>query len=355
MNYAPVAFSYDDLVDAGALDNAPAQVPILTNRIHRTFNRRRVKLDNFPEGTYEALEPAFRLASKFVTQPRFCKYLVAATNQDQPSRKTPPDQAWTMKEVPINIHTYLRLIEKLHDIADNYSIHFNSEILDIEVSWAGAASFPLPKMKDYLDPHSKPRYPEQQPILTFHRSFWAELATSDAFKQASSARKIGLYFYLAVQLAHEVAHLVHLADRTRTFADRADDIKTVDFVEGRYDRNDSFIEAGFSWEKTIFGGHTHHIEGSGFHERGIALKQYSNNQGPYYQALPVEYMGQFFSDDFWRADAIPLPGASAPTAGPKGKGTNDNKTNVHRFELDLPSDFIGQQAQRMGLAFPGFR
>jgi hypothetical protein len=42
MNYVPVAFSYDDLVDAGALDDAPAQVPILTNRIHRIFNRRRV-------------------------------------------------------------------------------------------------------------------------------------------------------------------------------------------------------------------------------------------------------------------------------------------------------------------------
>lgn len=198
MNYIPAAFSYDDLVDAGALDDAHAQIPTLTNPIHRIYNRRRVKLDNFPEGTYEALEPAFRLASQFLTQPRFCKYLVAAANQDQPSRKTPPDEEWTMKTVPINTHTYQRLTKKLNEIADNYSIYFNSEILDIEVSWAGAASFPLPKMKDYLDPYSKPLYPEQYPILTFHRSFWAELATADAFKKASPARKIRFYFYLAV-------------------------------------------------------------------------------------------------------------------------------------------------------------
>lgn len=55
-------------------------------------------------------------------------------------------------------------------------------------------------------------------------------------------------------------------------------------------------------------------------------------------------MSQFFRDDFWKEDAIPLPGTSAATS-------RKCRARVHGFELDLPSNFAQQHAQKGGPSF----
>ena len=213
-------FRPEELLWNGALEKGNCLDSNLNNEIHPFFDRNH--FDDCPDQIYDALIPAFRLASIFLTQPVVMHYWVACFYGVRSKDDSYGLSGWRIRDRPgTDLKRANAASDRLRELASQKLVHFTfAEKLLAEAQRPVRELFPRP-----VAPKGHRAYAVTQGVcncafetittsgllsstfhVTIHRDFYIAAEKIRLMKYPNPAQNLRLYFNLAVTLCHELAH-----------------------------------------------------------------------------------------------------------------------------------------------------
>ena len=256
--HGQIGFDRQELQDSGSLESGAAKSPTLSNDVHELFNKNRFVFDEGPpaewDQVYEVMIPAFRLVSRWMTDPIFRTFWTAlkfgVLEKIDQEIHADPQAAPTYK---IELHDVIAPDEREElgnqvpahflECAKNHTFRFGP----LYGAWAQTRSQTV--RHDY-DHHLREEWPFSS-VTVLHHDFFLLSATT--FQTATKSAQLRFLFFLAVNLGHELAHLMWQKTQAIDMETRSM-YAILDWEPFFFDSPDPHDELGIAWEHFMFGG-----------------------------------------------------------------------------------------------------
>lgn len=251
-----IGFDRQELQDSGALESRSAASPSLVNDIHELFHKDKFVFDGGPppaewNEAYENMKPAFRLVSRWITDPGFGKFW------NWLGRGSLKESEWS----------------RAGPNARNLQLLFWEREGDEEGKWVERPDEDAEEVPECFGRYANQHHFRFRPV----RSAWAETRSQSVpgataggfasvtilhddffhlsyttFRTATTSQQLRFLYFLAINLAHELAHVMwhhrEVALSAREYHGsvlaREPFLLETDIVD----------ELGISWEMFMFGG-----------------------------------------------------------------------------------------------------
>ena len=312
--HGQIGFDRRELRAAGALATATARNPTLTNEIHELFQKDMFVFDDGdppPEWdeAYEVMKPAFRLVSRWIMDKTFDGFWWSL-GHGTVSELIPGDDFYDDQVEDQRKIEYLGISDSssLDDFAEDvphcfrrYAQVHQFRFRPLPHSWAETRSQSDP---DGDRPHFV------QSITILHEDFF-HVSYSD-IPWATKSQRLRFLYFLAVNLAHELAHLMW-QQREAFFAHKRERYygSVLDKEPYFYDSEPPHNELGIAWELFMFGGRLQPLNQSlslSLHE-GLVLLPMSMVTETYFwdpqctiTPLLTDWISDQFSEAWWQGE-----------------------------------------------------
>lgn len=283
-----IGFDRQELQDSGSLEFDAAEPSTLANRIHDIWDKSKFTFYamDVPDGwdeVYETMEPAFRLVSRWITDQTFEHFWGSLVFGDVENFSDVDGQPAT-RIVPVQLTPVQRrlLSDDLWELGAVHRFRF----LPIIGGWA--------ESKTYHQPSNN-----VASMTTLHQAFLQNCYAR--FHRSSESRQLRFLFFLAVNLGHELAHLVF---RKR----RLDETGDIEEEEPYWNSELVHKELGTAWEDFMFGGRIQMLNASPdpLSQYGLAVLPLEMARWSPFRdrlcriaALPMEWINDQFSEAWW--------------------------------------------------------
>lgn len=366
--HGEIFFDREELQDSGSLESAAAESPTLSNEIHEFFRKEKFvfDLETRPaewDEAYEVMKPAFRLVSRWITDPIFRKFWTALRFGDVEELDHNMYDDESVPSYKLDLANFQadereELAAKLPDCFREYAAYHSFRFRPIHHAWAKTRSQTV--FDDEV--HSESGRPEPKvgwtltSVTILHTDFLTVSYT--AFRTATKSQQLRFLFFLAVNLAHELAHHVWQS-RWATENNDGERHSILNWEPFFHELPDPHDELGIVWECFMFGGRIQPLNQSPspFVPDGLVILHLDVvrefQSGDYLcriAPLLTDWISDRFSETWWRksgkkAARARRPGSfrRAPVRATVNR-TMDSKfcrTNPYGFGGD--SDFVTDQ------------
>lgn len=268
--HGKIGFDRQELQDSGALESGAAKFPTLANDIHDFFAKEKFIFDwqvveFFPpdwDEVYEVMKPAFRLVSRWITDPIFRSFWIVLNfgnfeQLDYGNLRTGRD-AYKVEFGPdVDAKDLRDLGDRLPDLFRASATHHYFRFKAVRDAWAETASqTAFDEDSDSDDDAMQMNRSTTLTSVTFLHDDFFSLSHID-FQTATESQQVRFLFFFAVNLAHQLAHHMWQSRWALENPDgHSEHYAKLDWEPFLYERlrEDSHDELGISWERFMFGG-----------------------------------------------------------------------------------------------------
>ncbi|MCJ1470840.1 hypothetical protein MMC07_009487 [Pseudocyphellaria aurata] len=353
--HGEIGFDRAELQDSGSLESPAAKSPTLANDIHRFFSKDKFIFDDglppYWDEAYEAMMPAFRLVSRWLTDPRFRKFWNCLSfgevrQVDQGNSLRGHDLSYEIELENPGADRLAEFEDMFPDTIDGCAVDHHYQFRPVADAWAESRSQTTPNG----------RRPTRWPFtsMTFlHEDFL--LLSHTTFPAASKSKQVRFLFFLAVNLAHELAHVLwhyHWSLENNN-ADQKSILKWEPFFMNIKEPHD---ELGIAWEYFMFGGRIQPLNHTktpfvpdGLVILPLDMVQERSYTSPLCQIAPLltEWISDQFSENWWtkrskKAARARLPGhpRRAPIRATVNRTTNSDVFVTNAYRNGEDSQFV---------------
>lgn len=262
--HGETGFDRQELQDFGALESDAARPPTLANDVHALFHKDKFIVDVAPpraewDQAYETLQPAFRLVSRWITDPSFRSFWEIIRHGRYGKMDLEPDdpEAGSAYSIHLEDHWKENLLEMagsdpndIPECFDNYALYHHFRFRSIHHAWAETRSQSV-----YTeDPEDELFYDHDfRSVTILHDDFFHFCYT--AFPKASKSRQVRFLFFFAVNLGHELAHLMMQRGFATDYYFIPPEETVLNVEPFIIDSSEPHVnEPGTAWERFMFGG-----------------------------------------------------------------------------------------------------
>ena len=316
-----IGFDRKGLQDHGALEFDAASPPTLANEVLDGFCKEDFVFDgeNPPaewDEAYENMKPAFRLVSRWMTDPSFRSFWRtllhgSVRGEDEDGAATPRDRHIELDNRKRNWQNQDMDVPMCFDCINH---HFRFQT--ISHAWAETRSQSAPDAEIFESEAEVDPFNDRFDSVTFLHEDFFRLSYTD-FPKATISQQLRFLYFLAVTVAHEVAHLVWQYVWARSsYQDEFYGPLVLKWEP--YFHDDSFVprghphnELGIVWECFMFGGRIQPLNQSfsPFVPDGLALLPMDMVRHTYFwdpqgRIAPLEthWISDQFSEAWWQKE-----------------------------------------------------
>jgi hypothetical protein len=331
-----LGFDPSDLIKREAVTfpkGSPSQISTLDNEIHPIF-----RIENFhgcPDDVYEVLKPALRLSTLLIfsrTTSTFWHTLVFGERRPCPetselygqscSRIT-EDVAWTEK----NAEAFRTFLDNQVD-----TIHFMFHRDPLRTDPAYASMGLVSDYKNGLMRRLDHKCHTSR--ICLHADFYTVAKKLSTLRYPDHAMVLRFNFFLAVCLAHEMAHFVEVSGPHHE--------RPLGEPEVFFNDN-TWTESGIVFELKVFGARLHPIESRVDCLHGLAvlnypLKELYDKEDNVLYTLPMEYITKIQQKETWEQDKSDPDSGLLRVPRTGSKSIEINGTNLMVWEDEKDAD-----------------
>lgn len=256
--HGEIGFDRQELQHCGSLESPAAKSPTLTNKIHQLFDKKRFVFDREPpaewDEVYETMKPAFRLVSRWMTDPIFRTFWTALRSgaieridkgffDDPEAAPTYKIELYDLIEPDEREELWEEVPDHFLECAKNHVFRFRP----VRHAWAQTRSQTI---RHDSDDGPKEEWPFSSATL-LHDDFF--FLSYTFFTTATKSEQLRFLFFLAVNLGHELAHLMWQKSQAMDM-DTESMYSVLDWEPFFFDSPDPHDELGIAWEHFMFGG-----------------------------------------------------------------------------------------------------
>ena len=304
-------FRPEELIQRGALDLEDCRPPSLDNQIHPIFDISR--FDECPDHIYEQMEPALRLASKFLTEPVCCQFWVtlakgARVLDEDLSSRLGREAFRIRRNVDLTEENVSSVVDLINSHGRRRLVHFvfrSRPNVGIDDTQLGTQH----TICDYKVGLSEgPDGELCRSVITLHSDLYIAAAKFAKLKYPDVAQKLRFSFLLAVLLVHELCHAIH-ATHDPPKRQMHDHLFGSRYSASTMSIREPFVlgqteaEVGASWERQMFGGKIDTINGRLDGQYGLSITDWPfpvmDSERRELFAIPMSYMEKLFQRETW--------------------------------------------------------
>lgn len=324
--HGQIGFDRQELQDSGSLESGAAKSPTLANVMHDFFAKEKFifdweETDLWPENwdeAYEVMKPAFRLVSRWITDPIFRSFWIVLNfgkfeELDYGNLRTGDPVAYKVELSPhVDADELQELADRLPTLFRASATHHYFRFRPLSHAWAETRS--QSAFNEDFDSDDDVMLRNTSTTLssvTFLHDDFLFLSRTH-IQTATESQQVRFLFFLAVNLAHQLAH--HMW-QSRWALENPDQhhgqYASLDWEPFLYERSreDSHDELGILWERFMFGGRIQPLNQcpSPLAPDGLAILPLTMvTENPYADfgigiaPLLTDWISDQFSETWWR-------------------------------------------------------
>ena len=359
-----LGFDPEELVRSGALECHPCRPNDLVNPIHKLF--RFSNFTNCDAGIYEALKPALRLASLWISHPS-CRSFFTTVMFGQ--RTIDMERTLESKKLQVRVerHHMKESDEWIYDqhwdvVASNISFTFHASLWDNDCY--GYCSAP-----SITDTFRAPVFPTVDPWrmptrISLLKDFYTQAGKFAALKHPDEAARLRFYFFAAVNICHELAHAVEFKGSSAYFCSLRHSLGTPQFVKLMQNEHFAWVpgfetifedtqpqkpEMGEQWEHDFFGGRVGPINSRADGLYGMNVCNQITPEGAFvhvFYSIPMGYIEEIQQQAYWET-LVPRQRTTGFFRVPK---IGASAIGAHSFSpVHLRDYLLYKEAEELGL------
>lgn len=363
--HGEIGFDRQELQDSGSLESGAAKSPTLTNEIHELFHKKRFVFDEGPRAewdeAYEVMKPAFRLVSRWITDPIFRSFWTAlrsgALEQIDKEFSDDPLAAPTYK---IELYDLIEPDQR-EGLGDEVPAHFLEcaknhifRFRPLHGAWAQTRS---QTVRHNFDDCTRKEWPFSSATVLHDDFFFLSIT---AFRTATKSAQLRFLFFLAVNLGHELAHLMWQKSQAMDM-DTESMYAVLDWEPFFFDSPDPHDELGIAWEHFMFGGRIQPLNqcANPFVPDGLAILNLEMvRKSPFMDPdcriapLLTDWISNQFSETWWgrrdkKATQAKRPGhpGLGPVRATVNRTTDSNVFQTNTYYRSSDADFIAEHIE----------
>lgn len=257
--HGEIGFDRQELQDSGALEALAAESPTLANEILGLFHKKKFIFEGGAppaewDEAYENMKPAFRLASRWILDPAFRKFWNSLGRGKVEDLDHPREDFLRPKRKVefegLGEGEIAAAAEDTPGCFERYARQHHFRFRPVQHAWALTRSQSVPTPPDRF--HWVPTQPDRfNSVTILHDDFYYLSYTT--FPKATESQQLRFLYFLAINLAHEMAHLLW-QHREAKLGILQYSGSILDSEPFRFDCSDPHNELGISWECFMFGG-----------------------------------------------------------------------------------------------------
>ena len=304
-------FRPEQLIWGGALDLEDCRPSSLDNQIHPIFDASR--FDECPDHIYEQMEPALRLASKFLTEPVCCQFWVTLAKgermlDEEMSSRLGRNAYRIRRNAPLTEENVKSVIDLINRHGRRRLVHFvfrPRPCVGPDDTQLGTQH----TICDYKVGLSEgPDGELCRSIITLHSDLYVAAAKFSRLRYPDVAQKLRFSFLLAVLLVHELCHAIH-ATHDPPKRQMHDHMFGSKYAASTMSIREPFVlaqteaEVGAAWERQMFGGKIDSINGRLDGQCGLSITDWPfpvmDSERRELFAIPMSYVENLFRKETW--------------------------------------------------------